>query len=255
MSEENEKAGLAEAAAKFKGAWTVIRVIEGLAFITLGVLAIVYCQNDEFQAWIYRIFGIVLGIDGIISLLRYFFEPVTIGAVVSEFLTSVLEISFGILFAVKAPELLGNIKSLILFFIATLCFVIAFTIAMGATFAIVRRRRSVVIGSIEYVLSLLFVAGGVLLLVYQEKADSVVYTVVMVLIGLLMAGIGIFDLVSVFAPYRKERVKKAKVEKVKPEKKSNVVDAEVKPREEKETGSSEDSNVVDAEVKKIEEKK
>lgn len=220
-----------------KAVWNTVRIIEGLVLIVIGVLAIVYRNNDNFQAWIYRILGIVLAIDGVIALMRYYFIPGDFSEAVANFASSIVEITFGIFFIFKAEQTLESIKGLLLYFISILCFVNAFVLITGATFGIVKKVRNIVLAVFEYVLAAGFIAGGVLLLVNQDKAEQTLYVVILVIIGLIMIAIGIYDIVSVFIPYAgKERVRKAKVEKIRKDrhhKDDKTVEAtEVKPEEE-----------------------
>lgn len=215
--------------------WAIIRVIESLILMTVGVLAIVYSNNQDFQKWILIILGIFLVIDGIICIIKYYFEPIEAAAITQEFITGVFEISIGVLFWLDSDTIVNLVQQLVVHLIAVVCLCFALTFIIGATIGILKKQRKMWIAVTEYFFAALFIAGGVLLFVYKKDAKDIINQIVLIICGLLLIAAGIYALVTAFLPFRRQKPKPVKAEKVDMSKEgpeSKTVDAESKPHEE-----------------------
>ncbi|MCI2068032.1 MAG: DUF308 domain-containing protein [Bacilli bacterium] len=215
--------------------WAIIRVIEAMILMTVGVLAIVYSNNPDFQKWILIILGIFLVIDGIICIIKYYFEPIEAAAITQEFISGVFEISIGVLFWLDSTEIVDLVQKLVVHLIAVICLCFALTFIIGATIGILKKQRKMWIAVTEYFFAALFIAGGVLLFVYKDQAKDTISQIVLIICGLLLVAAGIYDLVTAFLPFRRQKPKPVKAEKVDTNKEgteSKTVDAESKPHEE-----------------------
>lgn len=244
---------------KYVKVWKVCRIFEALILLTIGVLAIIYRDNSTFKAWIFRIIGILLILDGSIVLIKYFLEPVMASTITQGFILSILEVSFGVLFIVKADNIFVYFEDLIVWFLCILLFATALIFIIAATIGIIRKERKMSVAVIEYIIAAAFITGGVLILIYQDRARQVVMTIVLVVSGLILIGLGMFALVTAFVPdFFKNRAKKAK--KIKPvsvkevkskEDEDNTVDAESSPIEEEQ---AEEDSEKEIEVPQLEDK-
>jgi hypothetical protein len=212
---------------QFKKTWTIVRVFESLVLITVGILAIVYADpaKSSFSQWILFVLGLFLAIDGVIRVVKFYFEPVTAEAIGQGLISSIFEISFGILMCIEKNSIFEEFKNLIILFFAILLFSAAFMMIMGTSLGIKHNTRKMWVAIVEYMIAGLCITGGVLLIVYKDNNDvkNGIMTAVVVVCGLIIVALGVYSLVTAFMPLKRQ-VKKVKPEAVAPH--DNVVEAE-----------------------------
>lgn len=200
--------------------WIIFRVIEAVVLIVCGVLNIVYFKNDNFTKIIFYVIGSLLAVDGIMTIIKYYISPVDAAAITQEFIISIFEIAIGVLFIVDAQKMLETLQDFLALFVSVVLFSAAFVFGLGATIAILHKKRKMWVAVVEYIVTAILIAGGVLLLVYRTNAETYIWYVIVILCGLVMIGMGIYALVSSFLPFRQKKPKKVKAEKA--DKKDNA---------------------------------
>jgi hypothetical protein len=200
---------------KAKTVWIALRVFEACILITVGILAIVYSNNEKFQQWILVILGVFLIMDGIIRVTRFYLEPTEATAIGEGLISSVFELALGVLLIVERNDIVDLLKTLIVYFTAILLFSASIIFIIGPTISIVQKTRKMWIAIVEYVIALIMIVGGVLMLVYKEQATDVITRAVIIICGLFLTALGLYSLVSAFIPF-KDRVKKVKPVKESP---------------------------------------
>lgn len=216
---------------KAKRTWIIIRTIEAMLLIGIGILTIAKFNTTEFQQYIILILGIFLAIDGVIRVVKFYIEPVTAEAIGEGLISSVFELSFGILLCVERTQVVDLLDVLLVYFTAILCFSAALIFAIGSTVGIINHSRKMWVAVVEYVFAALLITAGVLIFVYIDNAKEVIREIVMVLCGLLLISLGVYSLVTAFVPFG-QKAKKVKPVDVEPYE-SNVVDASFKTKEPK----------------------
>jgi len=208
--------------ANLEKTWTIFRVVEAVVLITLGVLNIVYFQNDGFTKIIFYVLGSLLAVDGVLAIVKYYIQPMDASTIMQEFVISIFEIAFGVLFIVEAQKMLDVFKDFLALFISVVCFSAAFVFGLGATLGILHKKRKTWVAVVEYIVCALLIAGGVLLIIYRSNAEQYIWYTVVILCGLIMLGLGIYAIVSAFVPFRQKKPKKVKPEPVSDKKDSTV---------------------------------
>src|SRR5574344_973797 len=231
---------------KAKRTWVILRVIEGLILIALGVLAIVYSDNDTFKNIIFYVIGGVLCFDGIIRVIRYYIEPVTAASVGEGLISSIFEISVGLVFIVKASAIVDMFNQVLVFFAVILMFCAAATLITGSTVALIKRERKLWIAVIEFVVAACLIAGGVTILVKNSDAEKVMLRIAIILAGIFILAVGCVAIVTAFVPFARLKPKKPIVEEVGRKEKKAKEDKEKREAEEK---AEEEAKTQDVEAK------
>lgn len=199
---------------KAKKTWIVLRVIEALILLTIGVLAIVYSDNETFKKIIFYVIGGVLIFDGIIRVVRYYIEPITASSIGEGLISSIFELAVGITMIIKVTDIVTFFSGVLIWFACILMFCGAATIITGTTVAVVKKERKMWIAVIEYVLAACLIACGVVIIVKKSDAEAIMMKIAIILAGLFIIAVGIFALVSTFVPFQKLKAKRPVVEEV-----------------------------------------
>lgn len=231
--------------------WIIFRVIEAVVLIVFGVLNIVYFKNDGFTKIVFYVIGSLLAVDGVMTIIKYYISPVDTAAIVQEFIISIFEIALGVLFVVDAQKMLEALQDFLALFISVVLFSAAFVFGLGATIAIIHKKRKMWVAVVEYIITAMFIAGGILLLIYRSNAEQYIWYVIVILCGLIMIGMGVYALVTSFLPFRKKKPKKVKAEKA-DKKDKEPIDAVGSEKKEEPKSEIKDYNSQQIEEKKAE---
>jgi hypothetical protein len=231
---------------KFEKIWAIVRGIEAVLLLAFGIYAMIagIKGNPDNNAGVYKpiiiVFGIFLFLDGIIRLIKYYFEPIQATAVGDDFISSVFEMTIGCLLWIPNGQITDDIVSLfsetLVLFLAILCFVLAFIFIMGPTIGIIEKKRKMATAITEYVCAAAFIAAGIVIIHYNKSGNigAVLLQIVVTLIGIDLVAFGLYALVTAFLPFRHAMPKKVKPETVKPDE-SKTVDAEFTEKKPEET--------------------
>jgi uncharacterized membrane protein HdeD (DUF308 family) len=171
-----------------------IKIIEALLLITTGVFAIIYSGDTSLQSVIIILIGVFLIFDGCTKILGYYMNPVA--AQRKNLITSVFELTIGIIFCVRAAALVSLINEIITWFIAILLIVIAilFLLSGFMEFKRIKKNNGMIIT--EYIIGIIFFVAGVLMIIFQGRANFITFTIIVA--GALFIVAGITQIVLLF---------------------------------------------------------
>lgn len=164
-----------------------IKLIEALLLITTGVLAIVYSGNTSLQSVIVILIGIFLIFDGCTKIMGYYLNPVASQR--KSLITSVFELTIGIIFCIRSGNLVSLINEIIIWFIAIFLIVIALLLIFLAFMEYRKYKKNSGVNITEYIFGALFLIAGILMIVFQGGSNFIAFTIIVSGVLLIIAGI------------------------------------------------------------------
>ncbi len=173
----------------------MVKIIEALLLITTGVFAIIYSGDTSLQSVLVILIGVFLIFDGCIKIFGYYMNPVAVQR--KNLVTSIFELTIGIVFCIRAAALVGLINEIITWFIGIFLIVVAilFLISGFMEFKRIKKNNGMIIT--EYVIGALFLAAGILMFVFQGGSNFIAFTIIVS--GVLFIITGIAQLVLLFS--------------------------------------------------------
>lgn len=198
--------------------WTIWHFTEAILLIVLGVLAIVYNNNDNLKSTFIIIIGAFLIADGALRILMNYlpiFNAKEKTALSFNFVTTgALELAAGITLIIERG-VANDIATFLIYFISIILIVAGVSFLMFAAAFIQSKLYKVYMPVLEIILGLALIAAGVVILCFfkpGDEASGAFYSVVLIMLGVLSALAGVGMIVStslvVVAENRKRRILK-----------------------------------------------
>jgi hypothetical protein len=234
--------------------WTIWNATEAAVLIIVGILAIVFSNNQDFQKTILAIVGSMLIIDGALKILANFLPILATNRAEAEakakakaamaydlVIGGAFELALGItLIAIYTSATYANsmnvLVSLISTFIAIVCLVAGASLALFAIAFLIAKLYKVYMPILEIIFAAALIALGVVILVFVGDANSSdsekvakFFQIVLIITGVIITLSGAGLLVTTFQAVsdRREAKKQAAATTVNPEEGTTVVEAEV----------------------------
>jgi len=173
--------------------WVVLRVLESILLIVTGVLAIIYSNQPQLQKVIFIMIGVFLIFDGGLRIMKYFMNPLAPQR--KTVITSVFELTIGVLFCLKAGVLVGLLSDFLTLFIGILLIVIAGVfLLMGSVEASKKSNKNMMTIVVNFIVGGLLLAGGIIILIQGVH----LVTATIIVSGVLFVLAGVAELVYTF---------------------------------------------------------
>ena len=141
--------------------WSIAQLVEFALFLTLGVLAIVFSNNSDFQSAIVIAVGVVLIVDGAVKILINFLPILTVAERATYtyqlVITGALELSLGIVLIAEKALAQYLLTTLIYFIGITLIVAGALFLLFAITFMI-KKLSKIYLPILEIVLAAVLIA-------------------------------------------------------------------------------------------------
>jgi hypothetical protein len=235
--------------------WTIWNATEAAVLIVVGILAIVFSNNQDFQKTILAIVGSLLIVDGGLKILANFLPILATTRIEAEakakakaamaydlVIGGAFELALGItLIAIYTSATYANsmnvLVSLISTFIAIVCLVAGASLALFAVAFLVAKLYKVYMPILEIIFAAALIALGVVILVFVGDANSSdaekvakFFQIVLIITGVVITLTGAGLMVTTFqAVSDRKALKKeaAAKEKAGEEGETSVIEAEV----------------------------
>jgi len=210
--------------------WTIWNVTEAAALIVIGILAIIFSNNETFQKTILAIVGSLLAVDGGLKILANFLPIVATSRVDAEakakakatmaydlVVGGALELALGItLIMIYASTAYASsmrvLVSLISTFIAIICLVAGASLALFAIAFLVAKLYKAYMPILEILFAAMLIALGIVVLVFvgdanSSDADKVAkfFQIILIITGVIITLSGAGLLATTFQAVAKRR--------------------------------------------------
>jgi len=199
--------------------WTIWNATEATVLIVVGILAIVFSNNQDFQKTILAIIGSFLIVDGSLKILANFLPIVTNNKLEADakakaraamaydlVIGGAFELALGItLISIYASSdystIMPTLTSLISTFIAIICLVAGGALALFAIAFLIAKLYKVYMPIFELIFATALIALGIVILVYMgnsEQGSETFRQVVLVITGIIITLAGISMMINTF---------------------------------------------------------
>lgn len=199
--------------------WTVWHYCEAILLVVLGVLAIVFNDNQDLKQAFLIIIGSFLIADGALRVLMNFLPLFGAedkkGLSFNFVISGAFELAAGITLILERA-MADAIASFLIYFISIILIVAGFAFVLFAIGFIVTKLYHLYMPILELILGLALMAAGIVILVYMKPNDpstsEIFYRVALIISGVIVTGIGIMEIVSttgaVLVENRKKKILK-----------------------------------------------